>query len=300
MENPIEKSNSNKHLIIILLVVCLLAVSGYFIYDKFFVKKEEETNKINTIENLAIDDSLVLKLYGYVKNEPNCIFYNSYFWQQKSLSATLFDDKEKYYLAFRLIDINDIKITPTTEESNPKFEIPFNIYDKAMKKIFGDNVVYSTTGEYSFLSDKSIDNNSFINFKYNAQTNSYVGEASGAGGTCSIVLPFYNKLVSATKVENKIIIKEKFIFTSDDAESLTESELSALYAEGKSPKISYKIYADYNKSILIYQSELLDRETIDSNPITIDNYLDKVNTITYTFTLGSDNEYHYTSSEVEK
>ena len=315
--------NKNKLLIIIivLLSILILLLGSYIVYDKFISKdvpanneelnKSDDTNmddkKDDVIEEiLELNDPTVQLLYSYINpyGKPNAN-YDDYFLKNKDLTVESFENDKKFAYASFLLNFDEIEYPNHTY-----YDIPYETYDKAIKKFFGEDIVYSkdsqTNEDFRFtVKDFQYNSNSFkiMSFKYDQATNKYHGYLGSFGDRLPILLKYYYKLVSASKSEDLLILKEKFIVTDRIDNPNIDTVNYFTYPE-------YNIYSDYNKENLIgYEKITLDssnsthNEFLEDgypNKFNMDSYLEKAGTVTYTFKLGSDNEYHFVSSHIEK
>ena len=277
-------------IIIIILSLIVVSVGGYIAYNAIINKEEQkkESNKEDNINenttndealSLSLDDEIVKKLYAYVSySEAYSNTYSEYyFYKNKELNSNNFGNKEKFLYAFNLINYDEIEIFESGGNSNveTKIKIPYSTYGKALKKLFGDNVQYDKNDiSGAFAISKSIDGHNWISIKYDESNNSYVGSVGWVGGSsCGGI---NKKLIGVTKVETKIILVEEFLFINCRDQ---------------------KIYADYENKILIGN---VSQELQDNEDEYINKYMYEANLVTYTFELGTDDEYHFVSSQVAK
>lgn len=301
MNDNVEKKESKKvYVIVILLLLLVVAVMGTIIvYDKIVNKNLEEKNtsevkndENNKTEELSLSDNTVNNLYNYftkgistIKGATS-ISFKSYIYENKKTDINNISDDAKFYYAWHLLKESDVIINNTN--NNQTFTISYKTYDKAIKKIFGENVKYSVDKKYEFSSSNSnLLKNDEITISYDEKTNLYVGTYLLAGGV-TIISPIYYELVSATKTDKEIILKEKFLFT--DLE----------YNEDKRI-IKFMLYSDWNKTNLVYSSDFISMDEFATKRDNImKNYANLANTINYHFELGNDNEYYFSYTQIEK
>jgi|GEM_PF-5550890 len=227
-------------------------------------------------ESLDLDDPLVKELYGYVEIKSH-YDHDYYFYSQPELTVATFQDNHKHHFAFRLIDKEDFTIKKSS--SCGTYTVKPEVYRKAIEKYFGPDVEYEVD-EWLFLvypRDDLLSKCGLVSVYYNPDKNIYHG-VFGYEGLVPEVLPIYTKLISAIKLDDTIILTQKYIFTTTE------------YGE----KTTYKIFADLQTAILL---ETFDGE--NAPQISIEDYLEKAGTIEYTFKLGPDNEYHFYSSVIK-
>ena len=227
-------------------------------------------------EKLDLDDPLVEELYGYVKVTSHSE-KNYYFYSQPELTLSTFDDNNKHHFAFRLLDKKDFKIKKSS--SCGTYTVKPEAYRKAMEKYFGPDVQYEPD-EWLFLvysRPELLAKCSLVSVYYNPTKNIYHG-VFAYEGSAPEVLPIYTKLISAIKLDDTIVLTQKYIFTTTE------------YGD----KTTYKIFADLTTEILL---ETFDGE--NAPQISIEDYLDKAGTIDFTFKLGVDNQYYFYSSELK-
>ena len=243
---------------------------------------------------LALTEKLVQDLYELVRVSIP-FRRNFYFFSNKELTVSTFDDNEKHYFASILLDKKDFKVTKN-KSGGGTFTLSPEAFKKAIESFFGPDVEYVSDSKmlFSILRDDVLDDGGLISFQYDAKKKVYYGEIGGTGYVGNPVEEIYTKLTSAVKYGDTIILTERFIFTEVE---YAEFEEEVDYDE----KISYEIYADYEMKQLLASFKDVEWSWEDeSQLVSIDDYLDKAGTIVYTFKLGSDNEYHLYSSEVKK
>ena len=232
-------------------------------------------------EAINIDDATVKELYKYVSYGNDTMNRDYYFYKHDKITRDSLTGYEIHFYAYQLLSMKDVKVLSKGEFGIPEFSIGADVYDTAIKKLFGD-VKYSRDEEYSWISHFAIEGSSGINFKFDKAKNAYIGTAGGVGGIDSVLLPFYGRLESATKNtgDNSITFTERVIFTNEAWDS----------TEGK-------LYSDETKKNLISDIKVgYDTVTVKD----LDKYFEKGGSITYKFVLSQNNEYHFHSSQINK
>lgn len=277
----------NIWLIVLGLVLLIITsfLSGYAILNHYLDDKEK--TKENEFSDVVISDPLVSELYGYVTFEQDSPLYTSYLLKTKDVTISNFSDIEKHFFALQFIKGSDVVVTEEDVNGSPTFTIANNIYQTAMVKFFGPDISAPKNSTYTYIAPFTIENCSWVSFTYDSAAGLYKGVAGGIGGRDMPIKALYNQLVSATKNDDTIIIKAKFIFVATE-----ENQIDIVNT------YDYKVYADYARTILL--DAKTNMSETDANAFVMTPYLDQANVVTYTFKLGSDNLYHFYSSAVEK
>lgn len=267
----------------LLLLVMISFLGGYLVFDHFSEGKSEESK----VETLSLKDPNVFQLYNYVSFGQDSPLYTAYLLKNKNVTVDNFTDTEKHFFGLQFIKASDVMVTGVDPNGSPTFTITDQIYQTAMTNFFGSKIAVTKDSTYTFITPFTIENSSWVRFTYDNTKGLYTGIASGIGGRDMPIKTIYKQLLSATKSDDTITIKAKFIFVTTTEEQV---DLTNTY--------DYKVYADYAQTIL------LDTKTnvseADALKFSITPYLGKANLITYTFKLGSDNLYYFNSSTVEK
>jgi hypothetical protein len=227
-------------------------------------------------EKLALDDPLVTELYGYVEmTSPSG--NNYYFYTEPEITVSTFKDVNKHHFAFRLLDKSDFTIKKSS--SCGTYTLKPETFRKAIEKYFGPEVEYEVDEWLFFVYARAdlMPKCSLVAGYYNPDKNIYHG-VFNYDRDVPEVLPIYTKLISAIKLDDTIVLTQKYIFTTTE------------YGE----KTTYKVFADIHAEIIF---DTFDDGTVPQ--ISIEDYLDKAGTIEFTFKLGPDNEYHFYSSAVK-
>ena len=246
-------------------------------------------------EELNLSDTLVKSLYAYVNIIPH-YQKNYYFYSKKQLAVSSFDNIEKHYFAFRYIPKNDFVIKG--KNGSGTFTITPANYQKALERYFGPDVEFTSDATVSFkaVRDGLVKNASGIDVRFNTSKNLYTGEVGGIGGSEYLYEPIYARLVGARKYGDTIILTQKYIFVTSD---FTDADENASYDE----LWSYDVYADYDKLVLLASRDNIevkwDKWSSYKKLLKLDDFISQAGTIEYTFKLGSDNEYHFYSSELK-
>lgn len=225
----VKKEKGKNTGIIILLVVVLIVMTGYIIYDKVFMDKcnvkeetKEEEDTEEKVEYLDIYSEEIQKLYNNV-HTSNCNESTMDFYRDGSVSMENFK-KNAFYMAYEML----VEEKGTTNSYGYK-ELKSFTYEEINKKaqqIFGkdfnvEEKVYSICPTY----------------KYNSTTKTYtLDEEGGCGCTTGPDGP-HMTLYQATKTKNQIDIYEAVVYQK-------YNEGSIYYTYYKDPLFNQKISDD--------------------------------------------------------
>lgn len=290
-----NSNNSNKNIIISILLIAVICLAGFIFYEQ--MNKPEEKKESNVVEKddkpikkeetieLSVNDAIVKELYGYVGKDY--IFTSS-----NKNNAQDFNDMEKEILALQLLTSNDFINTNTkktyydngySEEGN-LYTLPKSKMDNAMKKIFGDSVTYTpTTVEDCEFGTIIKFGTSTSSLAFNSATNNFevILNVGGCGGTSNELS--VKKLMTAKQTGDEIVLEEKFVFASN----ITENGKNYI-----------QIFSDLNKSNLIGSVEF-DFTNGNINNMSFDQYLTKGLTVTYSFKKNNNNgNYNFDNSKI--
>lgn len=278
--NGAGKYNGKLPIIIVVIVSILCGLIVFFVSYAFFgPKKVKEEPKVDT--QVEITDENVQILYRYVSYDYND---ESKFLKEKQTSFDSFSNKDKFYYALQFATKNDF-LDMNKKENNLEVYSLSNLKVKGyMKRFFGENAVFADETEFTHIFDFE-NKKQQAKFKYKESDEGYeVTFEDLKENQEKLVKPYYRQLTSATKkADGSLIVNEKVIYT------LVE-ETNKVY--------KVNIYKDYEHSNLIETRQNLSEEDLKTNPVTMDKYIDKATTISYTFKLNSDNTYYFASSEI--
>lgn len=291
-ENNNESKNNNGvfRLIIIVIISIIVFLVVFLVANGIFNPKKKNTSKTNqvvTSEKRSLTENNVKILYGYVtysanENGPR---YDK-FVKNKKVTVKDFTDEEKYYYALQYLQSDDLEFTGKYDENkNAIFSISDRKIKKYMEYYFGKNIKYSTDIAITYPFSFSIDGKNVGTMKYDEETSSYLMtlEKTPVVDEENIIDPYLGKLVEAYKdVDGGYRLIEKVIYIDIKQQSDGKYEVT--------------ISKDYNHSNIIESS--IDQTEEDIKKITVDKYIDKAATITYTFKLNGNILYFY-SSEIK-
>ncbi len=275
----IEKKGSNI-LIIVALVIALLAVSGYVVYDKFISKKETEENKEvekdkgPVIRSLDVDGKEVADLlykvtspYNYY-GKPYRREWTYYYSTVDKIKAEDLEDYFKIDLAFKETNLNC-----DTKEFGPED------IESHMKAVLGNDITYKKVGFYCWPKSDTwytMEEEMPSEFVYDETKDLWIRkEVEGFG---DVGAPFNSKIVKAIVIDEKTIeIYDKYLYAKHEG-------FSPSCATGGS--FSYKVIEDCD----------VDKITDDDY---FNSFIDQLSSIKYTFKLNEEtNVYYFVSIEI--
>lgn len=274
MENNEQNVNMAKKgagflIIIVALLIALLGLGGYLIYDKFIApeednkkteekeKKEEKKEEKETA--LDVTSKEVTDLFSSITTGWNKYCgVNNYFTDKKVTTTDIDNDLASSIMLYNLI------------KSGVKYDEGSTFTKKQVEdtiiKLFGKNYKYTY---------KTI--NSCPSFTYDASKEVYTAGPSGCGGTCGATV--MKKVVKAIKTDSKMVLYVRVLFPGDK-ESVDENNRP------------YMKYYKYNSD----EELQLDRIPGNYLPEEKDTNYQKGSLYKMTFT-KEDNNYVFTSSE---
>ena len=244
---------------------------------------EKETMNVNQETPVSETLDLTSPIVTTLKNKIS-IFdtyksgsYYGYFYQSDYLDINNIKDDVKILIGITQNDNFDndffnATYKATTQEGN---DIEVIILSKeevkdGIESFFGPNISYNDTD----LIDANYDYCGFSRFKYDTTRKVYISETITCSGFPSPYID--SKIISAIKTDNKIELTIKIAYVK--------------YDRYKNDNIIKYIYKDYNDIKYLDKFEILKDNSYDIN-----NYLDKLNTFKFTFTLNSNNYYYFES-----
>ena len=236
----------------------------------------ETTTEEEVGEELDVNSDLVTNLVKY-PNLMNDIWlgknYTGYFYANDSINVNTMSNKVKIVMAIHALgDYNYIYDTYTVDTSavDTTVSIPEEDIKESYYKIFGSSVEFKT---------ESLDGNDcgLTAFTYDSGSKVYKESVNGCGGTA---LPYYEtKIIKAVKYSDRIEITEKVVYVELEWDESSSETYQFVYTnKDKTNKLA----------------------TVSSNEeISIDDYLDRLDSYKYTFKKDGDNYYFYSSEKVK-
>lgn len=280
-----KKNNKNLSLIFVILMALVFGVVVFLLSSLFFSGSKTNNNRNQEKkESISINDKNVKKLYSYITYGPNNNRY-TLFIKQKKVEQDSISNLDKYLYAMQFITKDDVL---EKDINNTKtYYIKSSVIKNAIKKMYGNNIKYTETSEVPIVLDFTIDNKNKGTMTYDNSLDGYILSLTDLSQNQEeIIKPHYEKLKSAEYKDNKSInIKESIIYVT--------------YKKNEDNSYSYKVYSDYEHTILIDNVENISLEQLQKTPITINDYKDIATTITYNFMLDDNNNYYFNSSSID-
>ena len=228
----------------------------------------EESN--NSSEEDEISNDKIKKIYNSISIHIDSL-EDWYFYQNKEVTLKNISNKQKILLAYHnLPESSFSKMEIKSQDGDYIDEMKtFNVNDleNSMKKILGNDVKYD---------DESFSTFACGGFEYYKNNQKYVSYGGGCGDTLE-GLNLHTSFYKSEEHRDKIVIYEKFGFidTKMSYSSTLENE--------------YSLYKDADKKNLIKKS---------TKEIDINNHIEELNMVKYTFKKDQDNYYFYSSEIV--
>lgn len=249
------KESKGKNIFIVILVLLVLGLSGYIVYDKFI--KNESDNKpeenVNEREekteykSLNITSNEVTSLYKRfdVLNDREGIggnFYSGYLYRTDSLNDSEIPDDVKVLVGLD----NALKECGTCETDadygGSFLSIPKANLDKQVKKIFG-NVEYKT------VNTKAVDCSN-QGYTYNQEKDTYETTIYGCGGSFS---KFRDEIIKAEKNDKELNIYVRVAFFEPITGNDSTDACASWYVMDCVTNV--EVYSDYAKKNKIFDTK---------------------------------------------
>ena len=248
--------DKNKLVTYVVLATLLIIVVGTLV-----ITNKEKRGELGNLEEENKEEVLTgidyYSIMNYQKLNTLPDKYYGYFYKINKVEAKNIDNKIKLYMAIRKV-VADQKLGDVEKE----IKIKESDIKKAIKEIFGNNVVYK---------NESLSGNacSYTNFQYDKSSKTYIQKPSDC--TDNRTDTILDEIISTTEENNIVKVQEKvgFVETSYNLET---------------KKLSYNIYKDIEKKEKV--------ATVDN--YSIDSCKELLNTYQYTF--KKDNNHYYLES----
>lgn len=282
-----KKKNTSLSMIVVFTTAIIFGLLVFFISNLFFggkTNKKESTTKTNQTE-ISIKDNQVLDLYSYVTYGPSDERY-SLFIKNKKVTQESISNLDKYLYALQFVEESDFKDESIANEEKI-YVISYIKVKEYMEKFFGPNVKYASNSTIPVTLNFKVNDKNTGMFIYDKKLDAYkmnftkkIEEDSN-----NILSPYYTKLSHAYKKEdNSINIVENIIYVD--------------YQKNTDNNYTYKIYADYEHTILLDTKENVKESDLRENGTKLDDYKDAT-TITYTFKPNNKEGYYFYSSKID-
>ena len=254
---------------IVILVLLVLGLGGYIVYDKILLTKSKNQTK-TVIDDVSIDLNSLYQI-GETLNKLDLAFnssdstYFGYIYKTKKLRASNFDNGAALYATIR---------SDFVESNSIQYLIGGDVKSK-FEKIFGKNLKYTA-------SNVSAGGNYKIVYNTDSDTYAYI-----APSAYEDYAPGYISYNTQTKLEeDKIIVSRKVFYV----------EYSG--ASGSSEITKATIFKDSQKQKMLGTVNL--RNNILSVTEVISKYASGMNQYDFTFVLNKGNEYNLDLIELKR
>lgn len=268
----------------IIIIVCaiIFGVVVYFVSDMIFNGSSRNTNDTpNLATTLSVDDPEVESLYEMVTYGRDDSTLNKYLKEQ-FVRAEDFSNYEKFYYSFSGLRNRDLE-----EVEDGTYAISESTVDQLMQDYFGDDISYLKQGEIPIVLSSSLDQGNTLLLSYQGEDVEFTTSISTTEEVQSRVVPIYmSELESATRDgDGMITLTERVIY---------------LTSEQTGDSISYRIYRDYDHTMLLDSRENVSLSDYQNNPVSIDDYMNTGNVVTYQFQQNDDGNYYFYQSSIEE
>ena len=155
-----------------------------------------------------------------------------------------------------------------------------------MQEYFGPDVKYLKQGTIPIVLDNSFEQGNTLSLTYNVDSKKYITSLTKTDNSSSALIPVsISKLESASKEsDGTLILVERVIYISSSQNNGT---------------VSYKVYRDFNHTMLIDSKDNVSLEDYQKSPISVDMYGQQGNLITYQFKQNN-SDYYFYQSKIEQ
>ena len=254
----------------------------------------EETD--TTYKELTSEE--IKKLYDdvYVLNDQLTEEYGYFEKINGKITSNQISDKAKLILAYKkLLKDNSQKIGSGTSFTKKQMS-------ETAKKLFGNNVTYRDSEFVIYNQTVTFDNDKYFEKKGDTKFVSPRWVVNGNGQTLTPAA-ILTERISEKQEKGKLIIEEKYLEQVEiKRENISESILKQTFG-------IYKEVGDYDNNVNSYiDSYICETGNCNSNGCEINNcqmkyakdYLDKLNTVRYTFNSDKNGNYYLESVEVTR
>lgn len=287
-----ENGNVNEHKankkVVITIVIVISIVFGllvFFISNAILGGKDKDKDpKVDT--QVSLTDENVQILYKYVAYKDGGQG-NDLFLKETMVDSSKFTDQDKMYYALRFVEPEDLLYSgKKTKEKQKIYTLSITKIRANLLRFFGNEVSFTPVDKITYKFSFTINNLGVATLTYSDAEQIYnVVFDKEKEETEELVKPYYTELTSATKKhEGTLILNEKVIYTTSGKENTN---------------YRINIYKDYGHTTLIETKQNITADDLKANPISIDNYVDRAATISYTFKVNSiNNNYYFDSSSI--
>ena len=262
--------NKKGNIIIIILILLVLGLGGFIVYDKLIAKPEEKNEKLTKINDVEINLNALynirdkMQLLDYAFDNPQSPYFGT-LNNIKKIEASKIDIGLALYLS----------LLPEMKENKILAYVPEEIIKNNFKKLFNDQLTYNVS---------VINANNFYAFDYNQSTGLY---AYYTNLSFDRNLAKYISLNEKTEIKNdEIIVTQKKVF-------IEYTNISP-----KSLATSINLYYDNSKAKNIGKLTL--KNGIISKKELLSKFGSKMKTYQYTFKEKNETEYYLQKIETIK
>lgn len=287
-----ENGNVNEHKVnkkmLIAIVAGISIVFGllvFFVSNAILGGNKKDEPAVDTQVDLT--DENVQILYKYVTYKDNG-YGNDLLLKETSVDNSKFTDEDKLYYALQFLQPEDLLYNGKTNDNKQKiYNLSLSKVKDYLKRFFGTDIAFSPVKELTYKFTFTINNLGVAKLTYSEEEQLYnvVFNKEEPKKEEEIVQPYYTELTSATKKhDGTLILNEKVIYTTSSKENDT---------------YKINIYKDYDHTTILEAKQNITADDLKANPISIDKYIDRAATISYTFKVNSLNKnYYFYSSNI--
>ena len=266
-----EEKKSKSGIVIGILVVLVLALGGYLVYDKVIKKEEKKEEKTEKVEKKRVETKEELNLDEFVKRFAlNKVGFANPWLSTKNYKIGQMEDKD-YVGLTSMINYEYFKSNSEedkTRTDSTVLKTTKQVYETAFKNVFGPDVSIKNIS----YSNKLEDGIGCMWYLYDNSTDSYKAYAECGGVAFTTIQAYEIKSDGKYATLNSKIIKPE-------------------YSPNDSGK-NYVIKIGSNKVELRYENITFDTKEF------VDKYKDYLNTYQFKFKKASDGKYYFYSTQL--
>ena len=275
-----EKKKLPGKVIVLVLVAIVLGVGVYFVSSLFFGgdNKPREDDSFST--TLSVDDPEVKKIYEKATYGRNSGTLNKYLKKQ-FVSLKDFSNAEKF--SYALYGLREKDLEESDEEG--QYLISDSRMDELMKAYFGDKVTYLKQGTIPITLGKTLRGGNKLSLTYDVNKEMYTTSVTSTTLSSKTIPVYMAILESASRDDDRTVtLVERVIY-------ITSSQSNNV--------VSYNVYRDFNHTMLIDSESNVSLADYQKSPISVEDYINQANIITYKFK-EKDGEYYFYQSSIQE
>ncbi len=276
-----HKVNKKIAIAMVAIIAIVIGLVVFFVSNAIFGDSGDDETPVDT--QVELSDENVQILYKYVAYKDNG-YGNDKFLKETATHNNEFTDEEKMYYILQFLQPSDLQFEGNVNDKKQKvYVLSISKLKSYLPRFFGNDPGFTPPAKMTYKFGFKINDLSVAEFTFSEDEQIYnVVFNKEESKKEELVKPFYTKLTSALKkADGTLILTEKVIYATSEKADDT---------------YNVKIFKDYGHTTTIMENRGLTEEQVKTNPISIDNYLEKAATVTYTFGVNKINRNYYFDS----